>query len=417
MGIFFKSEREKEEARIIKEYNKEMDRLEKEIKEEQKKDGMRIRDLFKKDPYEEDLINYMSPKEIEEEKNEKKRRKVFTISGIVLVVGIVVVTGILFGTYLYANRSDLDKIHKKEIQEYYKKEFGYDVKVDTINYMCDMRVPDENDDCKKNIKVVTTDNKIIYKMDGSFADNIYTSSIYDTYNEYIRSLNPSMGLFWNSPYISDIDYSDPYNMFVEGSTIFPSQVDFYTLLEGGKLVINDIFMYKDNINIEDIQAFVNKLDDNSKLAFIRSSNSNITSIDFFMKDYHENVIVAYQTNYYNKFDVYKFNPPVSNPEINIELMNTEGIAKLTTGYDFTKAYNITINKTRRRNDEGEISLFDYYFIVLNESISRDSIFQFKGEKEINKESYKNILMATWDGKTYILANTPLSFGTKITTKK
>ena len=75
MGLIFKSKKEREENKQIDDYLKEYEKIE----EEADKEKVNVISLLQKDPLEDELKQYMSEEQLEQEKNDKKNNKIITI--------------------------------------------------------------------------------------------------------------------------------------------------------------------------------------------------------------------------------------------------------------------------------------------------------------------------------------------------
>ena len=78
MGVFIKSKKEKQEEAELKDYLYQIEQEEKEVDAEIGK--IEIKDLFKKDPNEEELLKYMTEEQLEREKIEQREQNIFSHS-------------------------------------------------------------------------------------------------------------------------------------------------------------------------------------------------------------------------------------------------------------------------------------------------------------------------------------------------
>lgn len=408
MGVFIRSSKERKEDKDLKEYYEQMDKIEKEIAEEEKKNRIKISDLFKKDPYEEELRQYMTKEQLEEEEKDKKREKKVTIisfsilgAACIVIVAVMVFLG-------YALRGDLEKIHKKEVLEYYKNTYGTNIKINTINYLCDINT---DDTCNNKIKVVTDNDETIYKIDGKFYDNIYISNYLDEYNNYIRSINPDMNAFWNSPYIYNLEFSDKFNMFSNDIKIFPSKGNMNEVIGTQKFGVVDILMYQGELNTQAIQNFINTLDGNSRFYFIKSINGDLVEVNYFYKGGNMQLPIVEKQVVNVIYTIYKFDPSVMDRfDLTFIKNNHEGIDTLDEKYMFDSAYTVNVDSQGKNNS--------FYFVSINNiSVNYDNVVQFANNKELDKSAYKNMYVAGYGNKTYLFGNSSISFGTKQEIKK
>ena len=405
MGVFFRTKQERKEDKILKEYYDELDKME---KEEEKKDKIKFKDLFKKDPFDEELRSYMTPEQLEEERKDKKRVKIINIS---LVVVILLIAGGIIGTTIFLSRqfaSDLDKIDKKEIISFYKKEFGTDLKVKSIDYYCKDK---EKPECINHVVVKTDKGEEIHKVDGIIYDSIHNEYVYTAYDDYIHNINESMQLFFNNPVIADVDFNEKYNIFEESINVFPVKGDFHDLVDNNKIIISDVLIYQGELNEEAILDFLNKLNDQSKFIFIRTENATPKEVHYFSKENHIVVSITGKTKINDYFDQYTLDP---NSSTNYQLSITEPILTemkmLEENTYFSKAFEITLGKNNygRRNNNGN---FNYYILSYNGPLDQKSIKQFNKDNELVSKNYTNLYTVQFNGKTFLLCDKAVSFGT------
>lgn len=409
MGLFFKSKKEKQEEEDLKEYLDLVDKMEEETDKELGK--IKLTDLFKKDPEEEELLKYIPEEELKKEEAEKKTANIFSfITGGVLL-SIIVVIIILLNVFSYVVKDDLHKIELANIQKYYKDRYGSSTKIDKIEYIC-YKDAEKNDVCSDVIYAKTNKDEVILKQGDVYADNITISKYYDDYKNYLNETNPNLDLIINNPVISDADLNPVYYKYIDYSKALPANDNFRNLLENKKIIVNDTIMYQGEIDIDGLKRFYDYLSPESKFVFIKVNKGIPSNVKIVTADALIDLYVTATLYPDNGITYYQLDPLVNNvSNVNINKISPSSIQTLDKNYEFTNAYSITTERGNVRSDN-IMQIPTYYLVMFDNMINGDHMYEVGSSKELDPKQYKEYNSIYLGGKTYIVSNTNLILGNK-----
>ena len=409
MGLLFKTKKEKEEE---KELNKYLDELEKDGQEFDKEEKFNMMSLFEKDPLEEELKQYMTEEQLEEEKKEKENSKRFTILACSLLSVCVVVGIIGFAIFLYASQDELHKTTIKELKNYYNNKYGTHTSIEDIKYIC-YKNEERKEECTNMVYAKTKDNHIIIKNQSEIGDNNNTAPIYKAYKEDLLNYFTGEQLITNNPSISYNAFFHKYYPYVDYANVLPNK-SYNELKSTKSIIVRDFIIYQGDIDEYRIKTFVDTLNDNSEFVLLKTlkgmpinikiiNHASITSIDITSTINLDDNVVNYQLDTtYNQVSA-----------VELTKVATTSIRPLVEGTTFSNTYSFRTDKNR--SNEGE-SLPTYYLISISD-LSDNNIIQFDGLSELEKEEYKEIFYINASNKIYILTNNDISIGNASYNKK
>ena len=414
MGIFIKSKKEKQEDAEIKDYLDMLDKLDKEAEDETEK--INLKDLFKKDPLEEELKSYYTEEQLKEEEQEKKDATKFSIitGSILLGLFVFIFVGVAF--LHYATQDDLYKIHQVDILNYYKNRYGTNTKINDISYIC-YKNEDKEKVCTDIVYAINTDGNVLIKNNTEYADDISTSKYYEDYKAYLNAINPDLDLIYSNPEIFDMDYSPVFKRYINYAKALPYNKCYSSLMSDNKLNIIDTIAYQGELNLENMKDFMTRLKDKSRFVFIKMNRgipskltildtNTITILDVTGTTYPDENITNYQLD-----------SVVNNiSNLYITKLTPQSIETLDKEFEYTNAYQINI-ETGRAASRDEEPKPQYYLLMFNGLIDGDNLYQFTNMKELDRSEYKDFYYVYFGGQTYIVGNSNLSFGNKTKIQK
>ena len=423
MGLIFKSKKEKQEDKELKQYLDELDRIEDEVlseeekkrKEEEKGNPViQLLNIFDDDPEDKELKKYMTPKQLEQEQSDKNYAKLTIIIASFVMIICTVGAGLLSYIYYFNNQNDLNRVYKFDILDYYQDRYGSSTKLNDINYIC-YDVKDEEghtkQECTDIIYSRNTDNKVIMLHNNEYADNISISSYYDDYNKYLDEINPNLDIIWHNVLLSDKDYYHDFYQYEDYINVMPANSTFNTLLKDNKLNIVDVVMYQGTLNEDNIKNLLTKLADDSIFIFIKSNVGSPINMKVFTKNNSFDIPVVGQSYPIDHVVYYQLDTTKNNISgVTIAQTAAPGIKTLSDGYEFSEAYRIGTSTVRRSSKEDR-SIYPEYFLVMFDNILNGDLKQFSSSNELKPDKYVNYYSLSFGGKTYIIASRGLGIGT------
>lgn len=395
---------------MSKEEKEQLKKMEQEEKEWEKEFPPEKESFFDvmKSKNEDDDESYLSEEDIEEMKIEKKEeRRLIIIVGTIFASIILVIT-IGLTIFSLKSQSDLLKITKPAILNYYKNNFKINIKIDSINNIC------IEDDCSDNILLTTKDNHHIITMDNkTFGDDYNTESIIEEYKVYLKENFENFNIITNNPIISYKDYYINYNINYEYIRVLPNSVSFDNLISSNKLTITDTIAYQGNYDFNNLNTLLNKLSDDSCFYLIKQEKGIPTNLTVMKK----NSIVSLDitTNFklndnitYHELDRNKNN--VTKVKVN-SVKNTDIIS--LNNKIITNAYTI-IPETNIYSDITN----SYFLLQFDESIlSNNKLVQIESNNdhddvynELEIINYKELILFNTGGSVYLIGNDKIGFG-------
>ena len=241
MGLFIKSKKQKQEEAELKEYLDELERIEEEVKKEEDK-KFNIVALFEKDPLEEELRQYMTEEQLQEEAKIKKTNKTITLIGVPILTAIMIAATVIIIVANYNLQDDLHKIYIKDLRDYYNNKYNTRTSIEDIQYICYID-QDKNNVCTDIIYAHTKDDKVVIKRGDEYGDNNSLSSYYKDYNEDLLSVLSNGQLILNKPLLSYTNFYNVYYQYIDYIQVLPNNKTYKELLDSKTLTLRDIIIY------------------------------------------------------------------------------------------------------------------------------------------------------------------------------
>lgn len=414
---FFKERKNYREQ--MKKMKKEEEELEKELEKEIPKEKISLLDLIfdSDEPEEQELYQYLTDSEKQELEELKKSSKRITITAISTLGGIVALGFVGLFIFSILIKSDLEKITKPIMQEYYNNTYGEKVKIKELYNIC----PKEGECSDIAIGLTDSNTRLVAKNNELLGDDSGAKTkIVNEYKTYIKSALATSGLISHNPELSYKPYYLTYQYYDENINVMPANKSFEELLNTKQLTIVDTLIYQGIFNYNVIKDLLLKLSKDSKFYIIEQENGLPISLTVAKKgsitkfpitgsvEQYEG-ITTYQTNRLtNSVNSISVNPITSND------VQTEGDIVANT------PYTIAIEKDRPKQDEPELP--SYYLIRFkNNTFSINNknnvlLFSYNSNSSYSRpyeiSEYPELVSINIGGYTYVISNTSIGIATK-----
>lgn len=408
MGLIIKSKKQREEENKINKYLDEMDKLEEETNKEEK--NFNIVSLFEKDPVEEELKQYMSKEQLEQESRDKKNNRILIIISSSIMTITMIIALVIILVVNYNMQDDLHKITAKELKEYYNNRYGTKTSIDDIKYVCYTN-SERKEECTDIIYAKTKDNHIILKKNDLIGDNNNLTSIYNSYKQELLSIIQSDQMITNNPIISYRDFYYNYYQYIDYIKVLPNK-SYNELKANNKLTIRDFIIYQGEIDDNRIKTLIDTLNSDSEVILLKLNKGMPYSIKTITQGGIYNIDIVSQVNLDDGIINYQLDTNRNNTQtVNLIKVASSSVKPLEENEIISNTYSFTIDKLRQNNNEEIIrDLLPSYYLVSINNLSDNNVIQFNSSSELKKEEYKYLYYINSSNKTYIFANENISVG-------
>lgn len=438
-AIYYKK-REKELKKQQKKIDKE---IEKEYREKYPKDHSNISnklarkmanffDILWPDDEEQidkeymDMLSDAEKKELGLMKTENKR--VLTIASIIMSSALTIACIVVYVAVML-NKSHYEKVIKPMINNYYQFHYFKEIQVLSHEDIC-YEVMDEKHSRKEectnlHLSYINDGTHVITINDEYIGDDVNQNSFKESYKAKIENRFSYLGIVDQDVTLSYKDLYHDYYLYEDYSKILPVGKNFDELLNSRKLTISNVILYKNELNINDMQNYIKNFSDDSAIYLIKVSAGLPSNLTIIKKDYVFDSSVSNSTPLKENITNYELDRNVNSiNDISVKDVSTHGINNIYSDYDDKKTYQyndgIYISTEYERAWGDEPQKPHYYLIKFtNGSYKYNNLALFDGSNgrysEMEKKEYPFYITLTIGNDTYLIGDDSLGIANK--TKK
>jgi hypothetical protein len=345
-------------------------------------------------------------KEIEE-KDKKDLKRLLIISASSLL-GVVIVFAIISCIFVETSKDDLYKITAPAIKAYYKNKYNK-----TLNIASIEKLTDESDEYNGQVLVTTKDgNYILYTDNEEYADDIDTSiktQVEDSLNESLMQL----GILESNINLSYQDYYNEYNKKISYINVIPDK-SYEELISSNKLTIEYTGIITNDEDISLVQNVLSNYSSDSIIYLIKQENGLPTKLIVISKNTYyiinitgskevDDGIFTYEFDKnYNKINKITFNKYADSTVEDYDKYTLKNIFSIEIDTDYS--YQNDIRGTYY------LVKFSNSNIITNNLIEVDYNNDTSTYEELDISQYKNYVLISFGGYTYLVANSDLTLG-------
>lgn len=410
-------QKKKDDKELLKKLEKEEEELEIDIPEADDEYSIKhIIDAVKNDPdLDEELMSYLTDEEkatLEHNKKEEKRLYIIlgSIFGVICIIAVVAI-------YVLSHQGGgtlLETIQPR-LEEYLKSTYNLTERIVSVEQIEYRDIEGNIEDSNMYVATTTNDHKIVLFEDkNEYADNINKQSIYDEYNKLLRTITGDYDIISNSPVLSHKDYYLNYNLQLPYLDVLPTNSEFNTLYDSGKLTVADIIMYQGAINFNSAKTIINKFSNDSRFLFIKTNKGLPTHLTVISKTENYTLTIKNTLEPIEGINYYELDTS-NNAVTNFEIRKVkDNSMELAENHEAKNAYIIDY-RARHNHPTEEFQKAEYFFVSMDKNlISTENIIIFDEIKNLDKlyghkdlYDYPLLYTANIGGKIYLIGNSTM----------
>lgn len=417
-------ERKKKERKEDKALDKELKKEDKELEKEcgENPDFLEIKNVVEAVKMlreeDEEVKSFLTESDRQElNERDKEENKLITLSGVLYLVGAVAIA--LLSAFIYdLSLTDLEKNTLPIMEKYFLAKYDEELTVESIEYF--KYLDEERKELESNIivaKIEDTKNHVVSIDNDLIGDDIDNKEVHQEYINTLIKVSPEIDIINNNPILSYKDYYKTYNVHIDHIKALPNELDFEALQKSKKLTVHDLIVYKGNIDIPALEAFVKTLSEDSLLVLVDNKTGIPNNITIITSTKTRTINITFAKNFGSDAINYELDPnmnAIKGLEITeiaaSSIQNNENTLKTINPY--------FINFEEERNYDDKENNQVYFLISIPKAkIDLTNITLFdsgydSGYQTMTKDEYPMFIYTEVGNRVYILGTQPMGIGTQ-----